>query len=87
MKIIPLCIVMLLLALGSLFHVSSTEPVRVGVRMLWGIKATSTSGATAQTINIEKIEFSNVGSMGFVHKDYPSSSANNRHSSHPGGPR
>ncbi|CAL4899337.1 unnamed protein product [Urochloa decumbens] len=48
MKIIPLCIVMVLLALGSLFHVSSTEPGRVGLRMLRGIKATSTSGATAQ---------------------------------------
>ncbi|CAL4899335.1 unnamed protein product [Urochloa decumbens] len=83
MKIIPLCIVMVLLALGSLFHVSSTEPGR-GLRMLRGIKATSTSGATAQTVNIDKIEFANAGSMGFVLKDYPSSSANNRHSSHPG---
>ncbi|CAN6338334.1 unnamed protein product [Urochloa humidicola] len=87
MKIILLRIVMVLLALGSLFHLSSTEPVHVSLRMLRGIKATSTSSATAQTINIDKIEFADAGNMGFVFKDYPSSSANNRHSLHPGGSR
>ncbi|PVH62932.1 hypothetical protein PAHAL_3G433100 [Panicum hallii] len=56
MKITPLCKAMVLLALGSLFHVSSTEPV-YGLRMLQRIKATPTSGATTQTINMDKTEF------------------------------
>ncbi|RLM99883.1 hypothetical protein C2845_PM06G29120 [Panicum miliaceum] len=103
---------MVLLALGSLFHVSSTEPVHgnplqlfsvhknyilllifdvfyhaIGLRMLQGIKATPTSGATTQTINMDKTEFAHAGSIGFVLNDYPSSGANDRHSSYPGGSR
>ncbi|OEL27119.1 hypothetical protein BAE44_0011859 [Dichanthelium oligosanthes] len=54
--------------------------------MLRGIKATPTSGAT-QTINVDETEFVHAGTMRFVLNDYPSSGANKRHSSHPGGSR
>ena len=40
-----------------------------------------------QTINIDKTEFVHAGSIGFVLNDYPTSGANNRHSSYPGGSR
>ncbi|KAL6623242.1 hypothetical protein ACP70R_033121 [Stipagrostis hirtigluma subsp. patula] len=89
----PLYLALVLLALGSLFHASSTEPVndlfhrQIGLRSLQGSKATPTSDATTQTTHADESEFVHPGTMGFVLNDYPTSGANSRHSSYPGGNR
>ncbi|KAL6842097.1 hypothetical protein ACP4OV_028076 [Aristida adscensionis] len=78
---------MVLVVLGSVFYVSSIEPVQ-GLRMLQGNKATPTSDARTQTIHTtDESEFVHTGAMGFMLNDYPASGANSRHSSYPGGTR
>ncbi|OQU79399.1 hypothetical protein SORBI_3008G137901 [Sorghum bicolor] len=77
-KLSPLHIALVLLALSSPLHVSSTEPGHGILFQLYFLH---------NAIHVDEAEFMHAGSMGFVLNDYPASGANNRHSPYPGGTR
>lgn len=59
----------------------------IGQRKLQKSKATLTSDATTQIIDVDEMEFVHTGGMGFEFNDYPGSGANNRHTPHTEGTR